>query len=86
MSFEKTLASVGKKNPSWRLLKNLAKIDWKIDSTNASQKISQAGVSWQIFPTYFDKKKTLFDVVQKIALVDVDLKTSLVMVRQNNPN
>jgi len=31
-------------------------------------------------------KKSLFDVDQKIVLVDVGLKTSLVVVKQNNPS
>jgi len=30
-------------------------------------------------------KKILFDVDRKIALVDAGLKTSMVVVRQNNP-
>ena len=77
MSAKKTLADVGKKN--------LANIGWKIDSTNVCQKISLADVNWQIFQAYFDKK-TLFDVDRKIVLVDVGLKTSLVVVRQKNPS
>ena len=77
MLFEKTLANVSKKN--------LAIIDWKIDSSNVCRKIVPADVNWQIFWAYFDKK-TLFDVDRKIALVDVDLKISLVVVRQNNPS
>jgi len=77
MSFEKILADVGKKN--------LVNIGWKIDSTNVSRKIALADISWQILSTYFDKKN-LFDVDQKIALIDVGLKTSLVVIRQNNPN
>ena len=78
MLAKKTLGDVGKKN--------LTNITWKIDSTNASQKIVMADISWQIFSTYFDNKKILFNVYQKIILVDVGLKISLVMVRQNNPN
>ena len=77
MSAKKTLVDVSKKN--------LANISWKIDSTNVSLKIALA-ISWQIFSAYFDQKKILFDVDQKIASVDVGLKTSLVVVKQNNPS
>ena len=57
-----------------------------VKKTNVSRKIAPIDINWQIFPTYFDKKKTLFDVDQKIALIDVDLKTSLVVVKKNNPS
>jgi len=78
MSFEKILADVGQTNPSQHRLKNRLNQCWPKNSLDWCQLTNILNILWQ--------KKNLFDVDRKIALVDVGLKTSLVVVRQNNPS